>query len=318
MSKLEIAKRSVELAQSTFESNVNQMDLDLNFQKESAFAMQIFQANDYLAGMDPNSIRDAIVNVSLTGISLNPVLKMAYLVPRKGKCVLDVSYIGLIKIVTDTGSVKNIEAKIVYSNEPFEIQQGTNPYIKHGISPTKDKGQMVGCYSVATLNDGSTSVEWMYKEDIDAIMMRSEAVKADKMSPWKSDYDQMARKTVVKRHYKFLPKSERGILASNAINVDDQNNGIDFAKESKKPSTVSIDVLDNQDESIVSEFQSFLDKMRDGTVPNKLTGKTGQEIDVVASLDGLEKQFNEGSLHKAKFEQWQKYLDSVYEKSKNG
>lgn len=270
MSNIQIVQQTIESARPDFESNVEALKLNLNFQKEASFALQIFQGNNYLAGLNPDSIRNAVVNVSLTGLTLNPVMKMAYLIPRKGKCVLDVSYIGLIKILTDTGSIKNIEAKIVYANEPFEIQQGTNPSIKHGINLTGDKGNILGVYSIATLNDGSTSVEWMYHQDIVAIAQRSESVKSGKSSPWNSDFTEMARKTVVKRHYKYLPKSDRAIMAATAIDIDHENNGIDFNEESKQPNKpINIDLVDpNPDNQ--QKYGVIAAMVMDQRVPNEL------------------------------------------------
>src|SRR5690606_39362507 len=106
MSNIQLVQQQIELARPDFEANAAELKLNLSFQKEANFALQIFQGNDYLTKMSPDSIKNAIVNVALTGLTLNPVMKFAYLVPRKGKFVLDVSYMGLAKILTDTGSVK--------------------------------------------------------------------------------------------------------------------------------------------------------------------------------------------------------------------
>lgn len=293
MSNLQIVQQQVELARPEFESNVEVLKLNLNFQKEAAFALQLFQANNYLAGMNPDSIKNAIVNVSLTGLTLNPVMKMAYLVPRKGKCVLDISYIGLIKILTDTGSIKNLEAKIVYANEPFEIQQGTNPYIKHGIAPTQEKGAIIGVYSIATLNDGSTSVEWMYYQDIMDIASRSESVKSGKASPWKTDFSEMSRKTVVKRHYKYLPKSDRAIMAATAIDIDHENNGIDFEEERKNKSTINIDLIEPTQENI-SKYGPIAQMIMDQRVPEELFVQQGQNREQF--LASFSAEFNSGTM----------------------
>lgn len=292
MSNLQIVQQQIDLARPDFESNVQELELNLNFKKEAAFALQIFQKNNYLAKMRPESVRDAIVNVSLTGLTLNPILKMAYLIPRKGQCVLDISYIGLIKILTDTGSVKNIEAKIVYENEPFEIQQGTNSYVKHGIAPTADKGKILGVYSNAILNDGSTSVEWMYYDDVMAVANRSESVKSGGSSPWKTDFTEMTRKTVVKRHYKYLPKSERAILAGTAIDIDHENNGIDFESE-KSQKSVNIDLVSPTEENI-NKYGPIATMIMDERVPEELfsaEGKTRQEF-----LNDFGSQFNSGTM----------------------
>lgn len=279
MSNIQLVHQQIELARQEFESNVEVMKLNLVFQKEASFAMQIFQGNDYLMRMTPDSIKNAIVNVSLTGLSLNPVLKYAYLIPRKGKCVLDVSYMGLAKILTDTGSVKNIEANIVYWGEPFQLERGTNPFIKHGLieDPNTQKGEIRGAYSVATLNDGSKSIEWMDASELLAIMARSESVKSGKASPWKTDTSEMCRKTVIKRHYKYLPKSERAILAATAIDIDHENNGIDFEAERKQQeNTVNIDVVQPTQENI-DKYGVIPAMVRDPRVPEDLFGGQPRE-----------------------------------------
>ena len=88
-------------------------EYNMNFAREANFALQILEGNKYLQGSKPESIRNAIVNVSLTGLTLNPALKYAYLVPRKiGSdlhCILDISYIGMIKLLTDAGAVKSLD-----------------------------------------------------------------------------------------------------------------------------------------------------------------------------------------------------------------
>lgn len=306
---LQLAQHQVELAKTDFETNVQEQKLNLSFKKESAFAMQIFQGNDYLTKMNPESIKNAIVNVALTGLTLNPVMKFAYLVPRKGKCVLDVSYMGLVKILTDTGSIKNIEAKIVYENEPFEIQQGTNPYIKHGIAPTQDKGNIIGVYSIATLNDGSTSVEWMYYNDIAAIAQRSEAVKAGKKSPWNTDFSEMARKTVVKRHYKYLPKSERAILAANAIDIDHDNNGIDFEKENRGDAPINIDTIEPTEENKQKFEQMFQGLMQPHVPSDYLGGQSKEDF-----ITDIRNELHSGALSVEKGEKIYNYVLSFFQK----
>ncbi len=68
---------------------------------ELGFAMQIIQNNDDLQRCDPKSILNAVVNVARTSVTLNPVMRLAYLVPRKGKCVPDFSYIGLVAMLRE-------------------------------------------------------------------------------------------------------------------------------------------------------------------------------------------------------------------------
>lgn len=242
---LELAKKGLMQSKPSFE----QMNLNkLNFAKEMEYAIQAFQGNPSLLGCDVNSVNNCLVNVVMSGLSLSPVLKQAYLVPRKGKCCLDPSYQGLVKIVTDSGSVTSIKAQVVYENEPFEIEKGTNGYVKHGICKKGPLGARIGAYSIAVLNDGSNHIEWMYEAQLMDIKAR--AMKTGG-AVWKTDEDEMCRKTVIKRHWKFLPKSERAQMAAHAIAFDDEANGIDFEKE-KVGETIN-DTLDTDYEEIITD-----------------------------------------------------------------
>lgn len=224
---------------------------NLNFTKELEFAMQIFERNDYLAKMSMPSIKNALVNIALSGLTLNPVMKMAYLVPRKGQCCVDPSYMGLVKILTDSGSVKSIKSDVVYEKDTFDIDLGSNGYLKHKPYLGADaRGRKIGAYSVAVLSDGTPHIDFMRWDDIMAIKGRSEAVKGGKGSPWDTDEDEMACKTVIKRHWKYLPKSDRAVMAANAISLDNQLNGIDFEKEQATMGVTTSDTIDTEYEDI--------------------------------------------------------------------
>jgi len=195
--------------------------------------LQILKGNTFLykvAHDNPASLAEAVVNVALTGLTLNPVLSLAYLVPRAGKVCLQPSYMGLCKILTDTGSAKNIYAYVVYKNDLFEMVLGTNPNIIH--KPTMDdRGERIGVYACAVLADGSKQFEYMDKKEVDKIMSKSEAVKASKYSSWTDWWDEMARAKVIRRLYKYIPKTEMGTELQNVI---DLTNDIDFKAERLK------------------------------------------------------------------------------------
>lgn len=183
---------------------------NIDFDKEKSFAMQILNNSDYLfsaAQQNPESLINAVYNVALTGLTLNPVLKFAYLLPRKKKVILEPSYMGLIKILTDAGVVKSIRAYVVRKADLFSYELGTQPFIKH-VPSAESGGEIIGAYAIAELAEGGTQFEVMTRQEIDIIMNRSESVKAGSSSPWKSDYSEMARKTVIRRLYKYLPKTQ--------------------------------------------------------------------------------------------------------------
>ena len=161
-----------------------------------------------------------MTNVAAIGSSLNPAKKQAYLVPRKGKICLDISYMGLIDLAIDSGSISWAQAELVYEQAPFTLNGFDKPPTHQRNPFSTERGAMVGAYVVVKTHDGDYLTTCMSRTEIDAIKNRSESVKAGKSSPWDTDYGEMATKTVVKRAYKDWPKSDRLDHAIHHLNTD--------------------------------------------------------------------------------------------------
>lgn len=199
-----------------------------DFQKELSFALQHIGKNPYLKKATFESNVQAVLNIAQTGLTLNPVMKFAYLVPRfqngQVETCLEPSYMGLCKLVTDTGSAKRIYAHPVFEGDEFEVSLGINMEIKH--KPKFKTKNITHVYAVAILSDGAPMVEVMTLQDIEDIQERSESFKAYKAGKikscvWVSDFVEMSRKTVIRRLVKYLPKTEMWEHLSNAINLDE-------------------------------------------------------------------------------------------------
>jgi len=201
------------------------------FMKEVSFAMQIFASNGYLNSATRNSKLESVLNLAQTGLTLNPVLKLAYLIPYYSNssvmCRVEPSYQGLIKIVTDTGSAKTIYAHAVYEDDHFDVSLGTSVEIEHKPA-FKKKAKVTHVYAVAILNDGTKQVEVMTVDQIRSIMETSESYKAYKNPQktnvtsciWIDHFQEMAKKTVVKRLIKYLPKTDLFEKLGKAIDLD--------------------------------------------------------------------------------------------------
>src|SRR5690606_8490879 len=188
MSNIETVQGLILNTEQSFNSVL--VDKSLSFQREAEFAIQIVTGNDYLAGVAvkaPQTLIDAVTNVAAIGISLNPAKKHAYLVPRKGKVCLDISYMGLMDLAMQSGSIKWAKAELVYERDEFEIVTVDKPPVHKRNPFNADRGEMVGVYVVAKTADGDYLTDTMTKSEVDGIMNRSEAVKAGKATPWKSD-----------------------------------------------------------------------------------------------------------------------------------
>ena len=204
------------------------------FKKEVSFAVQALRKNSYLQRCDANSVLQSVLNISQTGLSLNPVLNYAYLVPHKGKCVLYPSYQGLCKLATDTGSITSISCQLIFEGDLIDFDLASDEKVKKHVPyflNGKDKGKILGGYSIALLKDGSKHIEYMTEQQILDIREYSESYKAYKNKKvttcvWVDNPEEMYRKTIVKRHFKYLPKSVVSEKFNKAIELD--NSEYDF------------------------------------------------------------------------------------------
>lgn len=222
---------------------------NLHFKQEAMFAMQTLKGNDYLfelAQKDPSSLKAAILNIGAIGLSLNPVSKLVYLVPRKKVCV-DISYMGLIEIALASGSVLAAKAILVKAKDKFKYIDSFTPP-EHDFDPfDDDRGAIRGVYCVAKLKNGQTLVDFMSLKEVYKIRDRSDAwvaYQANKIksTPWHEYEEEMIKKTVIKRAYKGWPKTKQLDYAIAALN---EHEGETFggAKDITPPNPDEVEVL---------------------------------------------------------------------------
>ena len=209
--------------------------------KESQFATQALQKNDFLnkvAWQNQQSLQNAIINVAAIGISLNPALKHAYLVPRDKMVCLDVSYMGLLHLAMQSGAIEWGQAKLVYSNDVY-TNNGIDKAPTHNQNTFGDKGQIIGVYCVVKLKNGDFITEEMDMDAINKVKATSKSLSGAgaKYSPWNTFPEEMIRKTVVKRGSKYWPSCER---LRTAVDVLNEHEGViteeeaDIAKSEEK------------------------------------------------------------------------------------
>lgn len=188
---------------------------------EMNYAIQLLTANSYAAGVavkNPVSVQNALRNASAIGISLNPANKHAYLVPRSGSICLDISYMGLMHLAQSTGSIEWGQAKLVYAADNY-VNQGIDKAPLHEYPAFGQRGAIVGGYCTVKTSTGAYLTEEMSIDQINAVKARSESAKKN-AGPWVTDYEEMCRKTVVKRASKYWPKVDRLNQAIDYLNTD--------------------------------------------------------------------------------------------------
>lgn len=221
----------------------------ISVEAEQNYAVQQLWKNDLsakTAQSNPVSVQNAILNLSSIGISLNPALKHAYLVPRDGAICLDVSYMGLMHLAQEIGSITWGQARIVYSNDTYE-NQGLDKQPVHKYNAFGDRGEKVGVYCCVKLPNGDYLTEEMSAEDVLKVRETSKS-KNSNYSPWKTFENEMWRKSVVKRASKYWPKS-------NSANGNRFDNAIQVINE--------VEGLENEDQKHVDKLMSLYDENRE-------------------------------------------------------
>lgn len=203
-------------------------------------ALTAYSRNEKLQECTAESFLGSMMQAAQLGVEPNTPLGQAYLIPYRNKGVMEVQfqlgYRGMIDLAYRSGEVQNIQAHEVYENDTFEYELGLEPKLRH-IPALKDRGEVILYYAVFKLTNGGVGFEVMSKEDVEAFAKKKS--KTYGTGPWQSDFDAMAKKTLVKRLLKFAPlKSDfvRAVTADETIKSGISENMADLPDE-----TVTID-----------------------------------------------------------------------------
>ncbi len=181
------------------------------------------------------SIFNAIVLASELGLEPASALGHAYLVPFAGECVMVPGYRGLIHLARQSGLVKTVEVGVIHQNDKYDIQRGLTPNLSHSPTIVGDPGPWIAVYAIWTLVGGRKQFDVRTKPQVFKIRDRSKGYqyqisKGGKDSPWITDEEEMAVKTVIKHSAKIMPQAE---LLARACDADDaaESIDVDFTRE---------------------------------------------------------------------------------------
>jgi len=211
-------------------------------EREISYAIQIISKNKELQKCSVQSVMDAIVNGSRASVTLNPNLKLAYLIPRKGLACLDISYMGLITILKKSGGCKYIDAYVVFQDEDFSHNPASGqinhtPYYARTEAEQK-KRIIIGCYSRAVLPSNDVVFCYMPYWEIEKVKRMSEG-SSSSFSAWNTWEEEMVKKSVIKRHFKMLVSDSEAVEVVEALRIEDENNPL--VKSPNKPSLFNLD-----------------------------------------------------------------------------
>jgi recombination protein RecT len=179
------------------------------------------------------SLAGALVECAQLGLQPDGLLGEAYLVPYGTEAKLIPGYRGLVGLARRSGQVRVFDAKCVYEGDKFDYEFGLDPKLSHKPA-IKGRGELTHVYALCIYKDGGSQFEVMTREEVDAIRKRS---KASGSGPWVTDYDQMARKTVIRRLAKLLPLSPEFSKAAALAEAEEtlEIKDVEFTEPEKAP-----------------------------------------------------------------------------------
>lgn len=181
--------------------------------------------NEKLLQCSQESFLGAVIQCAQLGLEPGNNLGQAYLLPywngktKRYECQFMLGYKGMLELVRRTGKVNRIRASVVYEKDIFECEFGSTEKLRHVPSFKNDKGEIALFYATAHISTtGECLFEIMTKSQVDAV--KNEAMKKLKFEggPWIDYYEEMAKKTVLRRAFKYLPMS---VELAQAITLDE-------------------------------------------------------------------------------------------------
>lgn len=189
----------------------------LNGERMARLAVTAIRINPKLAQCTPESFLGSLMVLSQLGLEPNTPLGLGYLIPYKRECTFQIGYKGLLELAYRTGQYQFIDAEIVHENDDFVYKKGLNPVLE--FTPAdKDRGKVIGYYAVYRLKNGGDNFKYWTKEACEQHGRKYS--KSYNNGPWKTDFDRMALKTVLKDLLNYAPKSTQDTNAINLINME--------------------------------------------------------------------------------------------------
>lgn len=189
-------------------------------EKMSRLALSVLRTNRKLAEIahsNPQSFVAAVLTAGQLGLELG-VFGEAHLVPFGSEIALIPGYQGLVKLALNSRMVVDIYAHEVRANDEFSMTYGLDRTIVHkplskGGFPAsnEERGEVTGFYAVAELATGTRTFFAVSRAEAERTRNESKgyqaAVKYKKEHPWGTHFEQMGRKTAIRRLCNLLPKS---------------------------------------------------------------------------------------------------------------
>ncbi len=294
-------------------------------------AMTAVQNTPKLLECDRTSLLSSIMTCAQLGLEPDGVLGQAYLIPFKTRGQMRVQFIpgykGLITLARNSGDVTSIQAQAVHENDHFVFEFGLNERLEHRPAQG-ERGDVVYFYAIAKFKDGGYHWDVMTRSQVEKIRDESQGYKAAVASakkynkpvnsPWVDHFEEMGKKTVIRRIAKYLPMD----VQKAAYIADSYNTGVSSHMEEgavvfDNNDAIDADYSEGQAEQIEQEtggsktLDSFADASSEEESPSH-DPETGEVTDDPKDkpISGTQHEVDEAAEQEAK-----EKADEIYKKA---
>lgn len=228
-------------------------------EKFTRLTLNALSANPRLAETTPKSFLAAMMNAAQCGLEPNTPLGQAYLIPFLNHGTLEtqyqIGYKGLLDLAHRDGT--NVQAHEVYENDRFEYSYGLEPNLIH-VPAMENRGKVIAYYAIWK-NGSDFGFEVMSTEDVKNHAKKFSKGFGSSSSPWTSNFDEMAKKTVIKKVLKYAPLSvemQRAVSSDETIKttisqdmyaVKDETDYTQFVTDESTGEILDAEVVEEQD-----------------------------------------------------------------------
>lgn len=222
----------------------------LNADRMARIAATEVRKNKALLNTEPTSFLGSVMQAAQLGLEPGSALGQAYLVPYGNQCQLIIGYKGMIDLARRSGQVLSLNAYAVREGDDFSFQLGLKPDIHHVPSLEADRinKPITYVYAVATLKGGGYQFEVMSRAEVEAVK-----AKAKSKNIWTNYFEEMAKKTVIRRLFKYLPVS---IEALEITNADAKREAGEKVEPDDVINIEAVSVKDFEDGEVISTQES--------------------------------------------------------------
>ena len=270
--------------------------LKKNAEKYARQAIMLFNQNPKLQACSPTSILAALMTASALGLDLTPQLGQCYIIPYEARkkvgnqwvtvseAQFQLGYRGVISLAYRSDAIKRIDAQVVREKDYFKFSRGLNPELEHIESEDEDRGEITHVYAVANFSNGGFAFDvWpiakvmahakKFSRSFTVKNYRTGEESINAKSPWATDFEAMAKKTLIMAIWKYLPLSTELLLAQ-AQDGSVKNDAAELAKIQDEKDVVLLQAVS----TVISDTEETVENAATADVDNSAVDETRAEV----------------------------------------